>query len=379
MSTLSYAVADSATMQRRNLRYMLRYPSVALTPVALPVIFLLLFVYVFGGTLGSGLGGSGLGGAPTGRAAYVAYVVPGILMMAVAAGATGTAISVATDMTEGIIARFRTMAIARVSVLTGHVLGSLIQTMLCLVVVTGVALLVGFRPDATAAEWLATAAVLAMITFALTWLSVALGLAAKTVESASNLPTPLVFLPFLGSGFVPTDSMPGWLRAFAEYQSWVRVAGQGQHPVVRGGEPCVAWRSHDMRCRYGTLCSSTSVNRRAIASAMAAPGCIGSSSRCRRTHHSSGSSTSPNSRSPIRPARLSSAAVSWNHVAVRSSARSHTNHLLGAKDVVVDRLRRPGRDRRGAVGLSFVTRHGRGGGAPLDAPAALGAPDAGFH
>jgi ABC-2 type transport system permease protein len=144
-------------------------------------------------------------------------------MMAVAASATGTAISVATDMTEGIIARFRTMAIARVSVLTGHVLGSLIQTMLCLVVVTGVALLVGFRPDATAAEWLATAAVLAMSTFALTWLSVALGLAAKTVESASNLPTPLVFLPFLGSGFVPTDSMPGWLRAFAEYQPFTPI------------------------------------------------------------------------------------------------------------------------------------------------------------
>ena len=135
-----------------------------------------------------------------------------------ALGATGTAISVAMDMTEGIIARFRTMAIFRPSVLTGHVLGSMTQTMLSLAVVTGVALLIGFRPSATPVEWVAAAGVLAMITFALTWLCVAFGLVAKTVEAASNLPQPLVFLPFLGSGFVPTDSMPTGLRWFAEYQ-----------------------------------------------------------------------------------------------------------------------------------------------------------------
>jgi ABC-2 type transport system permease protein len=122
------------------------------------------------------------------------------------------------DMTEGIIARFRTMAIFRPSVLTGHVLSSMIQTMLSLVVVTAVAVLIGFRPNAGLVEWVAAAAVLAMISLALTWLSVALGLVAKTVESASNLPMPLVFLPFLGSGFVPTDSMPTALRWFAEYQ-----------------------------------------------------------------------------------------------------------------------------------------------------------------
>jgi ABC-2 type transport system permease protein len=138
--------------------------------------------------------------------------------MTIAAAATGTAISVAMDMTEGIIARFRTMAIARVSVLTGHVVGSVIQTMLSMGVVTGVALLVGFRPNATPVEWLALIGILVLINFALTWLAVALGLLAKTVESASNLPMPLVFLPFLGSGFVPTDSMPAWLRAFADYQ-----------------------------------------------------------------------------------------------------------------------------------------------------------------
>jgi ABC-2 type transport system permease protein len=218
MSTLSYAVADSATMLRRQLRHMQRYLSVTLQLVGMPIVFLLLFVYVFGGTLGAGLGGPA-----GGRAQYLEYVVPGILLMAVAAGGTGTAISVAMDMTEGIIARFRTMAIFRPAVLTGHVLGSMIQTMLSLAVVTGVALLIGFRPNASPVEWVATVGVLAMITLALTWLCVAFGLVTKTVEAASNLPTPLVFLPFLGSGFVPTDSMPVGLRWFADYQPFTPV------------------------------------------------------------------------------------------------------------------------------------------------------------
>jgi ABC-2 type transport system permease protein len=213
MSTLSYTLADSATMLRRQLRHMLRYPSMTVQLAGVPVAFLLLFVYVFGGTLGNGLGG-----AAGGRTAYVNYVAPGIILMTVAAATTGTAISVAMDMTEGIIARFRTMAIARASVLTGHVVGSLIQTMGSIAFVTGVALLIGFRPNAAAVEWIAAAGVLAMIIFALTWLSVALGLKAKTVESASNYPAPLVFLPFLGSGFVPTDSLPAGLRTFAEHQ-----------------------------------------------------------------------------------------------------------------------------------------------------------------
>jgi ABC-2 type transport system permease protein len=218
MSTLSYALTDSATMLRRQLRHMLRYPGLSVQLAILPVIFLLLFVYVFGGTLGDGLGG-GAGG----RDAYVNYVVPGILMMMVALGATGTAVSVSMDMTQGIIARFRTMAIARVSVLTGHVVGSLIQTMFGCGLVIGVALLVGFRPNADAVEWIAAVGVLAMIIFAMTWLCVALGLAAKTVESASNTPTPLTFLPFLGSGFVPTDSMPAWLQVFADHQPFTPI------------------------------------------------------------------------------------------------------------------------------------------------------------
>jgi ABC-2 type transport system permease protein len=218
MSTLSYAVADSVTMLRRQLRHMQRYLSMTLMLIGMPIVILLLFVYVFGGTLGAGLGGPA-----DGRATYLEFVTPGILLMAVATGAMGTAISVAMDMTEGIVARFKTMAIFRPSVLTGHVLGSMVQTMLSLVVVTAMAVLIGFRPDATPVEWVAAVGVLALITFALTWLCVAFGLAAKTVEAASNLPQPLVFLPFLGSGFVPTDSMPTGLRWFAEYQPFTPV------------------------------------------------------------------------------------------------------------------------------------------------------------
>jgi ABC-2 type transport system permease protein len=208
---MSYAVTDSATMLRRNLLRMKRYPGLTVMLVGLPVIFLLLFVYVFGGTLGNGLGGGG-------RSAYANYVVPGILLMTIAGLVQGTAISVAMDMKEGIVARFKTMAIYRPSVLTGHVIASMIQAFISLAVVVGVALLVGFRPNATPIEWLATAGVLALISVALIWISVACGLVAKTVESASNMPMPLILLPFLGSGFVPTESMPTPVRLFAEYQ-----------------------------------------------------------------------------------------------------------------------------------------------------------------
>jgi ABC-2 type transport system permease protein len=174
---------------------------------------LLLFVYVFGGTLGDGLGT-----AASGRDAYVDYVTPAIVLIAIAGAAQGTAISAAMDMHEGIITRFRTMGIARASVLVGHVLGSTLQTMGGLVVVIGIAVLVGFRPDASAVEWVAAGGLLLMIALAFTWLSVALGLAPKSVEAASNLPMPLILLPFLSSGFVPAESMPAGLRWFAEWQ-----------------------------------------------------------------------------------------------------------------------------------------------------------------
>ena len=218
MSTLSYAVTDSATMVRRQLKRMLRYPGLTMFLIGMPIVFLLLFVYVFGGTLGNGLGGPA-----GGRAEYVNYVTPSIILMALASVAQGTSISVAMDMTEGIVARFRTMAIARVSVLTGHVVASVVQAMLVVAVTVGIAVLIGFRPTATPVEWLAVGGVVMMVGFALTWLSVGLGLVAKSVETASNLPMPLVFLPFLGSGFVPTDSMPVGLRWFAEYQPFTPI------------------------------------------------------------------------------------------------------------------------------------------------------------
>ncbi|MER7444913.1 ABC transporter permease [Micromonospora avicenniae] len=218
-----HPLRDSATMLRRNLKRMLRYPSMTLMLVGMPVVFLLLFVYVLGGTLGAGLGAAVPGGAAGGRAAYANYVAPAIILMTVAATVQGTAISIAMDMTEGIITRFRTMHIARVSVLTGHVLGSMIQTMISLAIVIGVALLVGFRPTAGPGAWLATAGFLVAVAFALVWLSVALGQVSKSVETASNLPAPLLLLPFLGSGFVPTDSMPAGLRWFAEYQPFTPI------------------------------------------------------------------------------------------------------------------------------------------------------------
>jgi ABC-2 type transport system permease protein len=218
MSAMSYALQDSATMLRRNLRRTLCYPASAAATLGIPLVFLLLFVYVFGDTLGAGLPG-----VSGGRAEYLNYVTPGIILLAVAGAAQGVAISVSMDMTEGIIARFRTMAIARVSVLTGHVVGSLIQTLLAIAIVIAVALALGFDPNATALEWLAAAALLALVSFAVIWLSVALGLVSKSVETASNLPMPLFLLPFLGSGFVPTDTMPTAMRWFAEYQPFTPI------------------------------------------------------------------------------------------------------------------------------------------------------------
>jgi ABC-2 type transport system permease protein len=221
VTALAYTVSDSTTMLRRNLKHQLRYPSVTVMLVAMPIVFLLLFVYVFGGQLGAGLGS---GHAAHGdRGAYLTYVVPGILIMAVASAALGTALSVAMDMTEGIIDRFRTMAIARGAVLTGHVLGSLIQTLIALTIVLGVALVLGYRSGASALDWLAATGVLALFAFALIWLSAALGLAAKSVETASNTPLFLTLLPLFSSGFVPTSTMPDGLRQFAEYQPFTPV------------------------------------------------------------------------------------------------------------------------------------------------------------
>ena len=219
MSAYPHVISDSGTMLRRNIRHMRRYPSLTLFIAGIPVVLLLLFVYVFGGTLGAGLGGVTAGG----RDAYIAYVIPGILLMTVAGAAQGTAISVAMDMNEGIVARFRTMAIARASVLTGHVVGSLIQTGLALVIVVVVAFLIGFRPTTGPLAWLGAAGLVGLAALAITWLSVALGMSTKSVETASNLPMFLILLPFLSSGFVPTATMPDALRLFADNQPFTPI------------------------------------------------------------------------------------------------------------------------------------------------------------
>ena len=207
---------DSTTMLRRNLRRTIRYPAAAASTVLLPVIFLLLFVYVFGDTMGSGLAGGG-------RSEYLDYITPAIFLLAVAGASQGAAISVALDMQEGIVNRFRTMAISRASVLTGHVAGNLLTTMAAIVLVIGIALALGFSPAASLTDWVLVFGLLTLSAFAVIWLSTALGMVTKSVETASNLPMPLFLLPFLGSGFVPADSMSGGLQWFAEYQPFTPI------------------------------------------------------------------------------------------------------------------------------------------------------------
>jgi ABC-2 type transport system permease protein len=236
----AYAGRDSATMVRRNLLHLRRYPGLSLFPILMPVVFLLLFVYVFGGTLGNGLHGGG------GRDAYIDFVTPGILIFTIAGAANVVAISVAMDMTKSIVARFKTMRIWRPSVLAGHVFGNLVLTALSLAVTVAVALAIGYRPTTGALQWLAVIGLLLLVTLALTWLSVALGLVAKSVETASNTPMFLFLLPFLGSGFVPVDSMPAGLRWFADSQPFTPITDTlrsllaHQH-VGSTGMVAVAW------------------------------------------------------------------------------------------------------------------------------------------
>jgi ABC-2 type transport system permease protein len=217
MTTLSYALRDSVTMLRRDFRHSLRYPAMTIGGVAVPVVFLLLFVGVFGNTLHAGLG------AATSGASYVNYLVPGIMLMTAGAAAAATAINVCIDMNEGIIARFRTMAISRISVLTGQVVGSLIRTLVSGALVMAVALAVGFRPTATPVEWIAATGLFIMLTLALTWLTVAFGLVARTPAGANSLSLIPEFLPFISSAFVPPDTMPVGVRWFAQNQPFTPI------------------------------------------------------------------------------------------------------------------------------------------------------------
>jgi len=217
-TTLTNAAQDSTTMLWRELKHTLRYPLLLVGSILVPVVMLLLFVYILGGPIGAGLGDAARG------APYVDFLVPGILMMTVAAGSGTTAISVNVDSTGGIIDRFRTMPITRGAVLAGHVGGSILRTLVTTTVVTGVALLVGFRPRASVVDWFAAAGVVVAFTFALAWLSAALGLVAKSVAGANSSSLPIQFLlPFLSSAFVPADSMPVGVRWFTAHQPFTPV------------------------------------------------------------------------------------------------------------------------------------------------------------
>ncbi|MEU3597374.1 ABC transporter permease [Streptomyces sp. NPDC006798] len=213
MNTLSLTLRDSTTMLRRNLLHARRYPSATLNLLLTPVMMLLLFVYVFGDAMSAGLGG----GAD--RSDYIAYIVPGILLMTVGSTTIGAAVYMAMDMTEGIIARFRTMAIHRGSVLIGHVVGSVLQSVLSVLVVGAVGVAIGFRStEANALEWLAAFGLIALFSLALTWIAVGMGLSSPNPEAAGNSAMPLILLPLISSAFIPAETMPGWLRPVAEYQ-----------------------------------------------------------------------------------------------------------------------------------------------------------------
>jgi ABC-2 type transport system permease protein len=197
---------DTAVLLGRTLRHITRSPDTIITTAIMPIALLLLFVYVLGGAINHGSG------------SYVTYLLPGILLITIASGISYTAIRLFTDMEGGIFARLQSMPIARSSVLWSHVLTSLVANLISLVVVVLVALLMGFRSGAGVLAWLAVAGILILFTLALTWIAVIPGLTAKSVDGAGAFAYPLIFLPFISSAFVPTKTMPGPVRAFADHQ-----------------------------------------------------------------------------------------------------------------------------------------------------------------
>ncbi len=199
-------LGGTAALTGRSLRHITRSPDTIITTTIMPIAFLLLFVYVFGGAIN------------TGSDSYVNYLLPGVLLITIASGISYTAFRLFLDMKSGIFERFQSMPIARSSVLWAHVLTSLVANLISVVVVVLVALLMGFHSGAGVLAWLAVAGILMLFTLALTWLAVIPGLTAKSPDGASAFSYPLIFLPFISSAFVPTDSMPGAVRAFAENQ-----------------------------------------------------------------------------------------------------------------------------------------------------------------
>lgn len=211
------ALSESVTMTGRELRHALTYPALLVSALSVPIVMLLLFVYVLGNPLESGLGQT--------HGSYIDYLTPGILVMTVAAGTAAVAINICTDMTQGIIDRFRTMPIARSAVLAGHVTSSLLRMLASVMFATVVALAVGFRPQAGFSGWLRAIGVLTAFAFALAWIAASFGLGAATPEGANAATLPVQFLlPFLSSTFVPTDTLPAGIRWFAEYQPFTLVA-----------------------------------------------------------------------------------------------------------------------------------------------------------
>ncbi|SDG87881.1 ABC transporter permease [Pseudonocardia oroxyli] len=203
----AYALADTRALTGRSLRHILRSPDTVVTTAITPIALMLLFVYVLGGAIDTGSGGS-----------YVDYLLPGILLVTIASGVAYTSYRLFLDLKGGIVERFRSMPIARSSVLWAHVLTSVVANLASVAVVVAVALAMGFRTGASVGAWLAVVGILALFTLALTWLAVIAGLSAKSVDGASAFSYPLIFLPFVSSAFVPTDSMPGPMAWFAEHQ-----------------------------------------------------------------------------------------------------------------------------------------------------------------
>jgi ABC-2 type transport system permease protein len=203
----TYFVTDTATLTGRSLRHVLRSPDTIVTTAVTPVAMMLLFVYVFGSAIETGQDGD-----------YVNYLLPGILLITVASGVAYTSYRLFLDLRSGIFERFHSMPIARSAALWSHVLTSLVANLVSLALVVVVALAMGFRSGAGVLAWLAVIGILVLFTLALTWLAVVAGLAAKSTDGAGGFAYPLLFLPFLSSAFVPTEGMPGPVRAFAEHQ-----------------------------------------------------------------------------------------------------------------------------------------------------------------
>ena len=210
MSTVSTSMADSAIMLRRNLKHTLRNPTTVFNAVLFPIVIMLMFVKVFGGAFSVGDN-------------YIDYATPGLLVMAVSYGLGATATAVNDDMTKGIINRFKTMDVSRGSVLTGHVVVTAVRCLVAGAAIIGVAFAMGFEPGASALEWLGAIGLLMLLSVGAGWLTVAMGLAAKTVETAGLATVPLIMLPFLSSAFVPADTMGAGVRQFAEYQPFTPI------------------------------------------------------------------------------------------------------------------------------------------------------------